>query len=285
MYYFTVSYTYNISIITHNRPALLENTINSVVQAVSKRDISLYVIWQNPNDVTTELTQTVLDKFKSNLTQVIVHEKKYAVAEENIDLARIKALNNAFSDSSIIHAIVLEDDVRIATDCLAFFESAISHESSKVNFRGINFGSKEEIGSPNAYSRIRYGIHGPASAISRKTWKNSGLANFGEKSLPRTWDGYIEPYLKTGFMVTPNLSRYIDFGAGGTHSSFSNKDYFNGLQKSFDVLSKSEKTASEYFHEQIPHTWRFDSKTYFAFSNAYYLFRFFLVRMRDHFEK
>lgn len=284
MYYRAVRDSYNISIITHNRPELLQKSIESVLYAVKGRDVPIYVIWQQPDDSTIESTRQVIDKYIDHFKRIEIQQKKYSIPEDNIDAARLKALEIAFLDPSIKYAVVIEDDVCLADDAFDFIESVIAKHGTKIAFRGVNFGSKEVKGSANGYSKNRYGIHGPASVISRKTWKNSGLANFGEKSLPRTWDGYIEPYLKTGFMVTPNLSRYIDFGAGGTHSKLSNKDYFNGLQNSFEVLSKSEKTASEYFHEQILHTWRFDSKAYFPFSNPYYLFRFFLVRMRDHFE-
>jgi hypothetical protein len=285
MYYRTVSYTYNVSIITHNRPTLLESAINSVLQAVDERPVPIYVIWQNPEDSTSDLTRKVLDKFIYRLSEIVVQKKKYVEPEANIDAARLEALINAFRDPSIEYAVVIEEDACIAKDTLDFFESAIRTESNKFHFRGINFGSKEEIKSPYGYSRIRYGIHGPVSAISRKTWKHSGLATYGSNRLPRTWDGYIEPYLKTGYMVTPNLSRYIDLGTRGTHANSSNDDYFNGLQKSFDLLSKIEYSQTKYFHQQINHTWRFDSKAYFSLTNPYYYFIFFLKRLRDCLEK
>jgi GR25 family glycosyltransferase involved in LPS biosynthesis len=213
---------------------------------VEKRDVLIYVIWQNPRDSTTELTQRVLDKFGSKLAKIVILDKKHLTPEDNIDAARLETLTTAFWDPSIELAVILEDDVCIAKDSLDFVELIISLESKKLNFRGINLGSREEINSPYGYSRIRYGIHGPASAISRKTWEKSGLATAGLKQLPRTWDGYLEAYLKTGFMVTPNLSRYIDFGSGGTHSSSSNEDYFKGLQKSFSLLAKYEKSQQKY---------------------------------------
>ena len=285
MYYRTVSYTYNISIITHNRPALLEKTISSVLQSVKKRDVLIHVIWQNPKDSTTEITQRVLDKFSSNLASIILQEKRHFLPEDNIDMARLEALTNAFRDPLIEHAIILEDDVCIAKDSMDFVESVIRNESKKFNFRGINFGSREVVNSPFGYSRIRYGIHGPASAISRKTWKKSGLATAGPKSLPRTWDGYIEPYLKTGFMVTPNLSRYIDYGTHGTHANVGNKDYFEGLENSFGLLGSHQEKISVYFHEQIEHTWRFDSRRFRLIMNPYYLLRFNLSKMRDYLEQ
>ena len=48
------------------------------------------------------------------------------------------------------------------------------------------------------------------------------------------WDATMESYIKTGFMVTPNLSRYLDLGTVGIHATPGvNESYFKGLEESF----------------------------------------------------
>ena len=279
-----MSDAYNISIITHNRPVLLEKTIKSVLKAVKNRDVPIYVIWQDPKDYTVEYTREVLNRYDSGLAKITIQQKISVSPEENIDSARLEALTIAFQDPLVKYALVFEDDVCVSSDILSFVDAVIQNESKNRHFRGINFGSKEENFSVFGYSRIRYGIHGPASVISRGTWKNSGLANSKGKILPRTWDGYIEPYLKTGFMVTPNISRYIDFGTHGTHSNGNNEDYFLGLRKSFSALEKNEFIKPIYGHQQIVHMWRHDSKKYSAIENPYYALKYYLTRIRDYLE-
>jgi hypothetical protein len=275
---------YNISIITHNRPALLEKTIKSVLNAVKNRDVLIYIVWQDPKDETVEYTRQVLNRYSSTLAKITILQKTSTSPEKNIDAARLEALTIAFQDPLVKYAVVFEDDVCVSSDILGFVDSVIHNESKNRYFRGINFGSKEENFSICGYSRIRYGIHGPASVISRRTWKNSGLANSKSKLLPRTWDGYIESYLKTGFMVTPNISRYIDFGTRGTHSSGNNEDYFLGLQKSFSVLEKSEIINLIYGHQQVTHMWRHDSKKYSVLANPYYALKHYITRIQDYLE-
>jgi hypothetical protein len=276
-----VSDSYNISIVTHNRPDLLEKTIESVLLAVKKRNIAIYVIWQQPNDSTVELTRRVLDNFSGNLKQIVIQQKKYAIAEDNIDAARLNALEIAFQNPSINYAIVLEDDVCVADDMCEFVESVIVKHGTEKAFRGINFGSKETHGYAEGYSKNRYGIHGPASMITRRTLVKSGLSQKYGKILPKTWDGFIESYLKTGYMVTPNLSRYIDYGINGTHTNESNLPYFEGLQKSFEILKETKMDNMQYSCIQVSHSWRHDCIEYKKVETPVYVIKHLVRKFQE----
>ncbi len=281
MYYRTVSDSYNISIITHNRPHLLEKTIESVLVAVKNRRIAIYVIWQQPNDSTIELTRKVIEKYSCNFKQIAIQQKKYASPEDNIDAARLSALEIAFSDQSIKYAIVLEDDACVADDMCEFVESVITRYGTRKAFRGINFGSREIFSDAEGYSKNRYGIHGPASMITRRTYVKSGLSQFHDKLLPKTWDGFIESYLKTGYMVTPNLSRYVDNGLMGTHTDESSAAYFEGLQESFKILNRIKNENMQYFKNQISHSWRYDCVEHKRLETPTYLIKHLVRKFQE----
>jgi hypothetical protein len=282
MYYGAVCDSYNITIITHNRPELLEKSIKSVLCAVKGRDVPINVIWQQPEDSTVELTSRVIDKYSHHFKKIEIQQKKYSIPEHNIDTARLIALEIAFRDPSIKYAIVLEDDVCLADDVCDFIESIIVKHGTKKAFRGVNFGSKEINGDASGYSKNRYGIHGPASMITRRTLIKSGLAKRSNKNLPKTWDGFIESYLKTGYMVTPNLSRYIDLGVNGTHTNESNLEYFRGLQASFKVMNETKFENMNYSLIQISHRWRHDCVEYKSIETPLYVIKYLAQKLQEH---
>ena len=281
MYYQAVRDYYNISIITHNRPDLLKKTIQSVLNAVKSRNVHINIVWQQPDDSTLESTRRVIDKYSDHFEKIEFQQKTHSIPEDNIDAARLKALEMAFLDPSIKYAVVLEDDVCLADDAFDFIESIIAKHGTKKAFRGVNFGSKEINSVAEGYSKNRYGIHGPASMITRRTFIRSGLSNSCGKTLPKTWDAFIESYLKTGYMVTPNLSRYIDLGINGTHANASNSEYFSGLRKSFKVLSETKREKLNYSLMQIPHTWRHDCVHFNGVETPLYLLKHLVSKFQE----
>ena len=153
---------------------------------------------------------------------------------------------------------------------------------NKSSFRGVNLGSLEPRSQVNAdeYSLLRFGLHGPASAISRKTWnhyRNKDLLEFGSSNL---FDGIYEHYIKTGFMVTPNQSRFLDSGWGGTHTLMDPNDrYFSGLRNSW--LGLTQNVLDSYEQKSIRHSWRFDSINFRRFQSLKYWLYYFVWNRRD----
>jgi hypothetical protein len=69
-------------------------------------------------------------------------------------------------------------------------------------------------------------------------------------------DGLVESYLKTGYMVTPNHSMFIDRGWNGTHAPSDSADpYYSELKSSFE-LNGSENGQFD-LHDIEPN-WRED---------------------------
>jgi hypothetical protein len=90
------------------------------------------------------------------------------------------------------------------------------------------------------------------------------------------WDSPIEFFLKTGFMVTPNSSRILDYGwDSGTHAPRNKKNlYYLNLNQSFFKSKLSTKFSYE--HIQINHKSRRDSIAYLAQDNWIFDLRYLL---------
>jgi hypothetical protein len=145
------------------------------------------------------------------------------------------------------------------------------------SFRGINLGSIEFGTSvkKEGYSLLRFGQHGSAGVLTKKTWrkiKKKKLFEFDSNNANFAWDAKIEFYLKTGFMVTPNLSRNLDLGYGGSFAPASKKDpYFYAIQRSW--FNSKTNLNSQYRQIQMKHSWRKDSVEFKRVHSVIYFMR------------
>ena len=170
-------------------------------------------------------------------------------------------LGNMFAYNILQDDFVLgiEDDSVLAPDALEFTKSIFLKYKNEKYFRGINLGSfenDENIGDA-AYSILRYGLNGHAGGLSRETWQkfNERSLIINSNSVPL--DSMLENYVKTGFMVTPNKSRYINYGWDGTHGpKYPADDFYIKIASSFKSLNTSSKF--EYINVNIKHNWRND---------------------------
>jgi hypothetical protein len=91
------------------------------------------------------------------------------------------------------------------------------------------------------------------------------------------WASRIEPYLRTGFMITPNNSRLLDKGWGGTSAPDSSPDdpRFIKIKKSF--VENYDNLHGSYQLEDVEHGWRWDAINYRARHNRYFYLRDFEI--------
>ena len=144
------------------------------------------------------------------------------------------------------------------------------------HFRGVNFGSHEKYSSASVvnYQKIRFGIQGPASVITRRSWKKVNTRHTLKKLETDLYDGAFEYYLKTGYMITPQCSRIIDQGVSGTHTSSNFDDpYFKLMRQSF--TKGPGALGKELTFLDKGHCWRNDSIAYNPKDNWKYLLLFF----------
>jgi hypothetical protein len=119
----------------------------------------------------------------------------------------------------------------------------------------------------NTYSKISYGLHGQAAAITEKAWRKIDRQEIFKRSGIEGLDSQLEPILKRGFFATSNASRYLDFGWDGTHAAKDSEDpYYQRLKESW--VGDSYRFVGDYKLSQIHHSWRKDALPYGIWSRT-----------------
>ena len=262
-----------MSIISYNRSLLLDSCLESVGRAMGERKIPIYLVLQDA----ANQDEKVVEKYKNQISEIVHVRSENLDTEELINNNRIKAWEFALIENSHDYVICLEDDVEVSKDIFDFTEQVLEQNVNLSDFRGINYGSFETDAGAGTYSRIRYGLHGPASLISRETAKRFKLRKLRKFHGRIAWDSWVEPILKKGFLATSNLSRYRDNGINGTHTSTGdNTNYFRKLNASFEIGQRIE--SMEIANFDVEHSLRKDcdiyrSKDRFKYSRKYFLIR------------
>ena len=219
-----------------------------------------------------------LNFFKESMSDFDVNiqqEPKFETALANINFNRVLGYRLAFDIYGADAVLGIEEDTILSPDSLYFCEAIYSRYSEEKRFRGINLGSVESSGhiSTNSFSLLRFGLQGQAGLITRETWntiKNSKILDFesGEG-----WDSSIEFKLKTGYMVTPNRSRSLDFGWDqGVHAPRDKNDaHYVSMRQSW--VGAHPLAENQYELGQIAHTWRKDSISYTPYQNLVFSLR------------
>ena len=266
--------TLAVSIITHRRSHLLDLCLQSLAFAMSKNRYPIYIVIQDADSEDL----AVLKKYEDLITEVIYVENKNKNVEELINNNRITAWETPLLKRQHQYVICLEDDVEVSPDIFEFTQEVLAENANSRNFWGINYGSFEKPEELGSYSKLHYGIHGPASLVgnaSVKKFKLNTLKRF-KGAIP--WDAWVEPLVKIGYMATSNVSRYRDNGHTGTHASLRNdSEYFEKVNDSF-VYGLKEGSRN-YFNSDMEHQWRADCRIYNKKGKIKRYFRFFAVRL------
>jgi len=262
-----------IVVFCHSRAKLLQRCLSSIVNAEKFSGWKLIVVHQKGyNDV-----DKVLAKYKKFIDIVISINPKFDFPLGNINNNRIIGTKIGFDFCKADYLLGVEEDNLISKDALNFIDFACKKYEKNNSFRGVNLGSLEygkSIGK-EGYSLLRFGLHGSAGVLTKKTWKEikkKKLWDFDLNDDNCAWDAKIEFYLKTGFMVTPNLSRNLDLGYGGSFAPASKSDpYFSAIRKSWFIGEK--RSNIKYMERQINHKWRRDAVEFKEAHSIIYFFR------------
>lgn len=262
-----------MSIISYNRSLLLDSCLESVARAMGDRKVPIYVVLQ---DATIQ-DEMVVEKYKNQISEILLVRSENLNTEELINNNRIRAWEIALIKNSHDYVICLEDDVEVSKDIFDFTEQVLEQNVNLTDFRGINYGSFEIDAGAGTYSRIRYGLHGPASLISQETVRKFKLNKLRKFHGRIAWDSWVEPILKKGFLATSNLSRYRDNGINGTHTSTGDAtNYFRKLNASFEIGRHIESV--EIANSDIEHSLRKDCHIYRSQDRFKYSRKLFLIR-------
>ena len=181
---------------------------------------------------------------------------------------RYFGLEFLFDEHGVDAVLAVEDDVEIARDSALFCAFAIDKYGGNPNFRGVNLGSRISKTSQskviNSFSLVRYGLHGQAGLLTSTSWSYIKKYDLGLGALDG-FDAQIESYLKTGFMVTPNYSRYLDrgFDSYAIHAPKNSEDAAFTATKNSYIGRDYIVPNVPYSLKQIYYTsWRIDAVAY-----------------------
>ena len=125
-------------------------------------------------------------------------------------------LRLGFEYFSAPYCVVLEDDIVVSSDFLDFVSSVYLSHRRQPSFRAINGFSRlppHPRHRASDYVRLNYGA-GWGWALPKKSYGQ--VKKLLERSGDHHWDGLIEPYLRTGYVVNPLRSRVVNIGFDGT---------------------------------------------------------------------
>lgn len=260
----------------YSRDKSLRNALNSIKESVGNAQIPLVVILQSgfPS------VSGVIEEYLPLISDVKIVSGANRTPLENINYNRYLGYEIAFVTYSADWVMAIEEDVEISGDAYNFVKTMVDRFKNNPFFRGVNLGSREPFEEDllNTYSLLRYGMHGQASVIGVKTWNYVQRRRIVDQFSSHGFDWLIEKHLKTGFMVTPNLSRSLDTGWDGTHMpGDSNDPYFAEIRSSFvgDI-----QTSKNYVRRDLHHRWRDDVEIYKVYKTPAFLFRTWWKRLK-----
>lgn len=252
----------------------MQDLLLSIELALSGQTAKFVIVQQKGNDAVSALIQEFILRHKNS--HLLLTDGSAKSVSANISFNRFYGYRFCFDELDCDYVIALEDDVVISSDFFFFTRYAASQYFDDKHFRGINYGSHEKYSSASVvkYQKIRFGIQGPASVITKPTWEKINSKYIQRKLETDLYDGAIEYFLKTGYMVTPECSRIIDQGVAGTHTSTNYDDpYFQLMRESF--VEGVGAIGKKFVFEEKGHCWRNDSISYNPRDNWKYLLLYF----------
>ena len=157
-----------IVIFCHSRALLLDKCLSSVKKACGVDEWQVVVIHQAGNFEVDK----VLDKHKAIIHTLVRSRPKFREPLGNINYNRILGSKYAFEFLDADYVLGIEEDNLISKDSLLFVEKVYELYKHDKAFRGINLGSieYEKTISNTGYSLLRFGLHGSAGVLTRRTW-------------------------------------------------------------------------------------------------------------------
>lgn len=267
-----------ILITVWSRADKLKACLDSLQKVKDIADYTILIVQQDDFPEVGKVIENV------DWTQLVVLKTcgKFKTGVQNITYNRVIGYNKAFFEMSASIVYGMEDDVILGYDSLHFAQMIIEKYENDKNFRGVNLFSGEVFNEKNKfkYGKFRFGISGQSWAINKKIWQSILDTNILNDHKNMGLDGLLEGYIRSGFVVMPYCSRYIDTGWGGTHApSDSAADYFKNLERSWVGLK--EFPVKDYvFDNGIDFNWRKDCLKYRSAENCKYYILYLVDRFR-----
>lgn len=264
-----------VVIATYKRAQLLRKCLLSLYDAVDSNQLEKVLIVQDGSAEVLNIAKSFVDD-RTHLIQVPRRSDSPLV---NINLNYLDGFRMAFSDLHADWVLSLEEDSVISSDALVFIDAMYRKYVGNKSFRGVNLGSLEcDVAYASTYSLLRYGLHGGAGMFSRRTWDAIGKWGLIRNIDRRGFDSQVEHYLKSGFMVTPNLSKSMNYGwIEGTHVHLTHdtEPFFQAMEKSWSMTCSS----SIFRQLDVIHSWREDIQIFTRSASPVAWSRFLMLQL------
>lgn len=248
-----------INLATYSRPELLERCLKSIAEAKGSPQFPKLIILQKGNSDVASLVYS----FADCRTQIVEVSGETRSPLQNINRNRWLSWKIGFDKLDYDWVLSVEEDVVLHPQSILFVEEIYERYKKSRRFRGINLGSRLcDSDYQGTFSELRFGLHGCGAVITKKTWNLISNFNLDKKLERYPLDALIEPILKSGFMVTPNLSLINDFGWDrGTHTSPDfNDPHYVEIRRSYNTNMVSDSRG--FTLNPIEPNWRHDCILY-----------------------
>jgi hypothetical protein len=260
----------SIVLFAYSRTDLIRDSIKSILSAEGNSDWKKVLIHQ----VEFEQVDQVIKEYEKSFDLVVRVNRQSDRALGNINFNRILGTSICFELFQSDIVLGIEEDTMIGYDSLIFVDQIVDKYYSNKAFRGVNLGSLEPKTNENlsTYSLIRFGLHGQAGVITRRTWEKFSMKKLLEDISAEGWDSRFEFYIKSGFMVTPNASRLLDRGWDGTHApTDSSHPYFEKQRSSWVGTDKFDIRSFTRLDQK--HSWRSDAVNFRVRDSVFFILR------------
>jgi hypothetical protein len=260
----------SIVLFAYARADLIRDSIESILAAEGSSNWKKVLIHQ------LEFNQVdrVIKEYEKHFDLVVRVKRQFEPALGNINFNRILGTSICFELFQSEIVLGIEEDSMIGYDSLAFIDQMVEKFGSNRAFRGVNLGSLELKTHENlsTYSLIRFGLHGQAGAITRRTWRKFTVGKLLKDISVEGWDSRFEFVTKSGFMVTPNASRLLDRGWNGTHAPTDPLHPYFEKQK-LSWVGTEPFVRLPYARADLKHSWRADAVNYRRRDSLLYVLR------------
>jgi len=223
---------HGILVLCHKRTWHLEQVIAALKSADNFDRWEVLFCAQDP---TIEVLQ-ILEG--SNILNASIVTRELAVLDfsvkKSINSNLYWGLEELFINKNKEFVIVLEDDIVISKHFFTYMEYILHEKRSDKLFRGVNslstyFGS-EGVDGIGRYSQGFMTGWG----TTKQNYKN--IRKFWTGNEDTHWDHFLEPYLRTGYVINPVLSlvKNIGFDETASHSK-PNPEFESAIVRSFEL--------------------------------------------------
>jgi len=194
-----------------------------------------------------------------------IRDRAFMAPEARINAALRSALGLAFDGLSASHVVVVEDDIVVSRDFLSFVEQSHRQFSRNKHYRGVNGFSAVTlppgISRPSAQVvKLNYGL-GWGWSITAPIYRK--IVHYWPPQREKLdWDVAVEPFIRTGFVINPIVSRIrnIGFDSSAVHTNGEpSRELGRKIDRSFSQNDESaESLQIPLSISKVPFSWRRD---------------------------